>query len=94
MTREIVRIARDRKAIKVEAIEVLSPGEAAQIHPWAPTLWGTNCTGEANLLRHLGWRPKGPSLFDALPDMVDMEISILAEQYRNLPKTWQIDVGF
>lgn len=92
MTRAIVRVARARAAIHVAAIEYLDPGQAAQIHPWAPMLWGTNCRGQADMLRALNWEPKGVCLFDALPEMVDFEIKFLAAQDEEHAQTWQIDV--
>lgn len=92
VTQAIVRVARARKAIHVAAIENLGPGQAAQIHPWAPMLWGTNCRGRSDRLRALGWEPKGPCLFDALPEMVDFEIKFLAAQDEEHVRTWQTDV--
>lgn len=92
-TRTIVEIARARRAIHVATIENLDPGQAAQIHPWAPILWGTNCIGRSERLRGLGWQPKGPCLFDSLPEMVDFEIEFLAAQDEEHIQTWQIQTS-
>ncbi len=92
VTRAIVGVARRREAICVEKIELLAPGQAAQIHPWAPILWGANCRGRADRLRDLGWEPRGPCLLDTMPEMLEFEIRVLASQDTEHVRTWQTDV--
>ncbi|KAK0123993.1 hypothetical protein ONS95_008982 [Cadophora gregata] len=94
LTKEIVKIAQSRSILSLDSptIEQLSPGQAAQIHPWAPMLWGSNCVGEAKQLEELRWQPEGPSLIEALPEMLDFEISLLAGRDEDLLCAWQTDV--
>ncbi|PVH77911.1 NAD(P)-binding protein [Cadophora sp. DSE1049] len=95
LTQGIVSIAMSHNAITLPShtIEHLPPKHATQIHPWAPMLWGSNCVGRSDRLHDLGWRAQGPCLADALEEMVDFEVELLAGRDEETSCAWRPNVG-
>lgn len=93
ITTAIVNNCRARNIIQSTEIERLSPGQAAQIHPWAPMLWGANCRGFSDRLRELGWEARGRGLRESLDEMVEFEVGLLKGQREELVGTWKTDVA-
>jgi hypothetical protein len=72
-------IAKDlhaKGAIKSAEVEHVPIEEASNHHPWAASIWGGNYRSRGDQLRHLGWKPTGPSIYDSLPAMMDEEIKL------------------
>lgn len=67
-TTAIARHANARGALPTSEVDQLEPAQAAEFHPWAPLLWGGN------------WIPSGPSIYESIPAMVDVEIATLGTQ--------------
>ncbi|KAJ5352699.1 hypothetical protein N7452_001673 [Penicillium brevicompactum] len=74
IAQKISQIAKELGAIETAEVDQLSVDEASKFHPWAPVLWGGNCRSRATRLQSLGWKPQGPTVFEALPDMVKAEL--------------------
>lgn len=74
IAQKISQIAKDLGAIETAEVDQLSVDEASKFHPWAPVLWGGNCRSRATRLQSLGWKPQGPTVFGALPDMFKAEL--------------------
>ncbi|RDW75541.1 NAD(P)-binding Rossmann-fold containing protein [Coleophoma cylindrospora] len=79
VVKAIAKIAHERGAIPSEEIDKLTPEEASAIHPWAPLLWGGNCRSKGDRIHALGWKPIGPTVYESLPEMVDVEIKTLGK---------------
>lgn len=72
-------IAKDlqiKGAIKSAEVERMPVEEASKHHPWAGLIWGGNSRSRGERLRKLGWKPRGPSIYDSLPAMMDEEIKL------------------
>jgi hypothetical protein len=80
VTAEIAKIAHEAGAIKSTEVDRLSAEDATAVHPWAPLLWGGNCRCRGDRIRALGWTPRGPTIFESLPEMVNFEIKALGTQ--------------
>lgn len=63
-----------RGIIATAEVDRLSADEAAQIHPWATMMWGSNIRVCASRLRALGWTPTQRSVFDVLPELSNSNI--------------------
>ncbi|KAJ5735851.1 uncharacterized protein N7483_000976 [Penicillium malachiteum] len=74
---KITEIAKDLGKIESAEVDELSVEEASKFHPWAPVLWGGNCRSRATRLRSLGWKPEGPTVWEALPAIVKAESNAL-----------------
>lgn len=80
VTTAIARHANARGALPISEVDHLEPAQAAEFHPWAPLLWGGNCRSRADRFRALGWIASGPSIYESIPAMVDVEIATLGTQ--------------
>lgn len=77
MSEKVTQIAQEKGKLAAADIEPLAVEDALKFHPWAPVLWGGNCRSRASRLRALGWKPEGPSLWEAIPNIVEFEILAL-----------------
>ncbi|KAF7718836.1 Uncharacterized protein PECH_007145 [Penicillium ucsense] len=73
----IAQLVKEEGKLEAADVDPLSVDEALKFHPWAPVLWGGNCRSRASRLRSMGWKPEGPTLWEALPAMVKAEIAAL-----------------
>jgi hypothetical protein len=74
----IAKIAKQKGLIETSDIDNLSIQEADKLHPVGSYLWGMNSRCKAIRANKLfGWTPKEKSLFDVLPDIVDIEARLL-----------------
>jgi hypothetical protein len=77
----ITKIAHEHDSVlPSEDIDKLTVEEASAVHPWAPLLWGGNCRSRGDRIRALGWEPVGPTIYESLPEMVEVEIKTLGTQ--------------
>ncbi|KAJ5548489.1 hypothetical protein N7513_005723 [Penicillium frequentans] len=76
---KISSITKELGQIESADVDQLSVDEASKFHPWAPVLWGGNCRSRATRLQTLGWKPQGPTVWEALPAMVKAEVDALAK---------------
>ncbi|PYH38802.1 2-deoxyglucose-6-phosphate phosphatase [Aspergillus neoniger CBS 115656] len=77
VSEKVTQIAHESGKLVTADIETLAVEDAIKFHPWAPVLWGGNCRSRASRLRALGWKPEGPSLWEAIPSIVEFEIRAL-----------------
>ncbi len=54
VTAVIAKIAHAAGALPTAEVEKLSPEKAAEVHPWAPLLWGCNCRSRADRVETRG----------------------------------------
>ena len=74
----IASIATKKGFIDSDEIPILSTEELTEIHPHCPYIWGSNSRGKALRARKLlGWNPRGKSLKETLPDIVETEARAL-----------------
>lgn len=76
---KISQITKELGQVESADVDQLSVDEASKFHPWAPVLWGGNCRSRATRLQSLGWKPQGPTIWEALPAMVKEEVDALAK---------------
>ncbi|KAF2262080.1 NAD(P)-binding protein [Lojkania enalia] len=70
----IAKTAVDKKLIKTDDIDKISPDEADKLTTMGSYLWGMNSRCKAIRAKKLfGWEPKQKSLEQLLPDIVDLE---------------------
>lgn len=67
-------IAREiaKKGMGDEAIDVLTAGEAKELHPDAELLWGSNMRVKGERIRGLGWGAKEGDVFSTIPELVTL----------------------
>ncbi|KAF2176796.1 putative nucleoside-diphosphate-sugar epimerase [Zopfia rhizophila CBS 207.26] len=74
VSRAIAKIAHDKKLIQTADIDNISIEEADKLTGHGSYLWGMNSRARAIRARKLfGWNPTQKSLFDLLPEIVDLE---------------------
>jgi hypothetical protein len=78
------KIMADKDLIKTAEVDNVSVAEASALHPWAPLIWGGNARSRASRFQKLRWKPRGPSLFESLPLMIDEEVRTLGSQSSKL----------
>lgn len=70
----LATIAKKKGLIDSDETPSLSAYELTELHPYAIFAWGSNSRGKAIRARELlGWKPKGKSLKEELPSIVDGE---------------------
>ncbi|KAH7122514.1 NAD dependent epimerase/dehydratase family protein [Dendryphion nanum] len=70
----IAKDAFQKKLIKSADIDSISPEDADKLVPMGSYLWGTNSRCRAIRANKLfGWTPKEKSLFELLPDIIEVE---------------------
>lgn len=75
MSIAVAKIAQEKVLLKSDQVDKLSVEEGTKMHPRAPILWGGNARGTGERLKKLRWRSDGRSLFDSLPQMIDVEVA-------------------
>jgi hypothetical protein len=60
--------------LKSDQVDKITVEAAAEMHPWAPILWGGNSRGSAEGLKILGWKSSGKGFTESLPSMIDAEV--------------------
>lgn len=73
VSKQVAEAAFDKGYIKTKDAKIVTIEEATKLSGAGPT-WGLNSKGYAKRARKfLGWQPKGRSLEDEIPDIVDQE---------------------
>jgi hypothetical protein len=76
--RNIAKIAHDHQLINSADVDTIDKEEADKLRGSGSYLWGTNSRCKAVRARKLfGWTPKGRSMMDSLPDIVEDEAKLL-----------------
>jgi len=74
IAKKVGEIAFKEGYIKEKDVKALSPEEAEGLGGFEALSWGLNSKGFAKRARkYLGWKPKGGSLIDEIPSIVDGE---------------------
>ena len=74
LSKEIAKIAVEKGYIKNKEVKDMSPEEGEKLYGFQALSWGLNSKGYAKRARkYLGWKPKGRSLMEELPFIVDSE---------------------
>lgn len=78
VSKQIGEVAFQKGYIKTKEVKIVTADEAKEIGGGGALTWGLNSKGYAKRARKfLGWTPKGKSLKDEIPDIVDLEASSL-----------------
>jgi hypothetical protein len=78
LSKQVGEVACERGYIKEKGVTAMSPDEASKQAGFEALSWGMNSKGYAKRARkYLGWNPKGRSLKDEIPDIVDGEAQIM-----------------
>jgi nucleoside-diphosphate-sugar epimerase len=74
ISKEVGKVAYEKGYIKEKGTVSMDVEEAKEMFGFEALSWGLNSKGEARRGRkYLGWKPKGRSLVDEIPDIVDSE---------------------
>jgi len=78
VSKEVGEVAFEKGYIKEKGTNVLTIEDAKKSYGFEALSWGLNSKGFAKRARkYLGWKPKGRSLKDEIPDIVDSEAKSL-----------------
>lgn len=80
VAKSISKTAFEQGLIKSSEVDKISVADASALHPWAPLIWGGNCRSRSDRIEALGWKAKGPLVFDSLPAMLAEEAKTLGTQ--------------
>jgi nucleoside-diphosphate-sugar epimerase len=76
--RNIAKIAHDHQLINSADVDTVDKEGANQLRGFGSYLWGTNSRCKAiRAQKLLGWTPKGKSMMDLLPEIVEDEAKLL-----------------
>ncbi len=78
VSNQVGEAAFQKGYIKEKGAKSMNMEEMRKIAGWEAASWGLNSKGSAKRARkYLGWKPKGRSLKDEIPDIVDSEAKVL-----------------
>jgi hypothetical protein len=78
LSKQVGEYAYEKGYIKEKGVQAMDPDEASTQAGFEALSWGMNSKGYAKRARkYLGWKPKGPSLKDEIPGIVDGEAELL-----------------
>jgi hypothetical protein len=78
VSKQVGEVAYQKGYIKEKGVKPMTPDEANKEAGFEALSWGLNSKGYAKRARkYLGWKPKGRSLNDEIPDIVDGEAEVL-----------------
>ncbi|PMD35844.1 NAD(P)-binding protein [Hyaloscypha variabilis F] len=78
LSKQVGEVAYAKGYIKEQGVNEMSPDEASKAAGFEALSWGLNSKGYAKRARkYLGWKPKGRSLKEEIPDIVDGEAELL-----------------
>jgi nucleoside-diphosphate-sugar epimerase len=78
VAKQIGEVAFKKGYIKTKEVKIVTAEEAQEIGGGGAITWGLNSKGYAKRARKfLGWTPKGKSLKNEIPDIVDLEAASL-----------------
>ena len=78
VAKQVGEAAFTKGYIKTKEVKMISIEEAQEVGGGGAITWGVNSKGYAKRARkYLGWTPKGKSLSDFIPDIVDSEAASL-----------------
>lgn len=70
MVPAVAKVLAQKGLIKSSEVEVITPDQVNELHPWGSLVWGRNMYIKADRLRNLGWEPKQPSAYECLEEMI------------------------
>ena len=74
VSKQVGDFAYEKGYIKEKGVNAMSPDEASKLAGFEALSWGLNSKGYAKRARkYLGWKPKGASLKEEIPSIVDGE---------------------
>jgi len=74
LSKQVGEVAYKKGYIKHQDVKAMSPEEAKKLAGFEAESWGLNSKGYAKRARKfLGWKPKGRSLKEEIPDIVEVE---------------------
>ena len=78
LSKQVGEVAYETGYIKEKGVRALDPDEASKQAGFEALSWGLNSKGYAKRARkYLGWQPKGASLQDEIPSVIDGEAELL-----------------
>ena len=78
VSKEVGEVAFEKGYIKEKGVKTISTDEAKEAYGFGALTWALNSKGYAKRGReYLGWKPKGRSLKDEIPDIVESEAKSL-----------------
>lgn len=78
LSKQVGEVAFERGYIKEKEVKAMPQDEAKKAAGFQAESWGLNSKGFARRARkYLGWKPKGRSLKEEIPDIVDGEAETL-----------------